>query len=472
MLTSRTSSLIISLLAALALAGCGDDSADTDSGVDGSVETTDSGTLDASLDASAVDAAISDELGDRTDYDALTLTSADAYASSEADVSLEAMEYSSSASDESAVAVTPGGTLTLAHTQALKTGGDTSSDDNSNFYGLNAGVLVRASSSTSSYAAGNASSLAMTDCTVSTAAEGANGVFAFGEGATATLDHVTIATTGNSSRGVDATYGGSVSISNSIISTLGDHCGALATDRYESADAPSITASNVYATTAGDGSPGIYCTGTFIVSDSTLIATGSEAAAIEGKNSITLVDTNITGNAKWGVIVYQSTSGDSSLGTGSFSATGGSITNQYAEGPLFFVCDTAAEISLSGTTLSNASDILLATSSAAAASGCGIANVNTDWGSLGGTVTFSASAQTLAGDILVCDSSSALTMTLATSSFAGAINAENVDAVVSLTLDAESTWEVTGDSYLSELVNEGTLSGTGAVFVAGTQVYP
>lgn len=91
--------------------------------------------------------------------------------------------------------------------------------------------------------------------------------------------------------------------------------------RRENSSPSTIIADNVTGNTDGDGSPGIYSTGTFSVSDSHLTATGSEAAAREGLNSITLTNSDITGSKKWGVLIYQSTSGDAPVGMGTFDMT-------------------------------------------------------------------------------------------------------------------------------------------------------
>ncbi len=363
-----------------------------------------------------------------------------------------------------------GGSLALTNCKVTKTG-ETADREKSGFYGFNAGVLASSSSQTASYSGtGTASAISMTDCTVTTSASGANGAFAFGEDAVVTLDHVTITTTGtDNSRGVDATYGGTVNISNSKISTRGGSCAALATDRYDRYEAPKINATNCVGTTAGTGSPGIYCTGTFKVADCTLTATGSEAAVIEGFNSITLTDTNISGAKKWGVMIYQSMSGDSSVGTGTFKMTGGALTNN-STGPLFFVCNTAAVIELTGATLTNASSDTLLWATTAAAGSAVDSNVNKDWGTKGGTVTFTATDQTLTGNIKLQESSSSITLSLVKSSLSGAVNPTDTGTAV-LTLDSDSSWEVTGNSYLSNLTNNGTITGTGKVYVNGTAVY-
>lgn len=407
-------------------------------------------------------------IGDRTDYTSVTLTSGGTYASDTSGVENEYYSYTSTESDTPAIKVASGGSLTLTYSYITKTG-DTSSTENSGFYGFNSGVLASSSSSSSSYSGTDeTTTLTMTDCTIETDASGANGAFAFGEDATVTLDHVTIVTTGDSnSRGVDATYGGTVVITDSTISTQGGSCAALATDRYDNANAPTIIATNVEGTTAGSGSPGIYCTGTFTVTDSILTATGSEAAVIEGLNSITLNNTDISGSEKWGVMIYQSMSGDSSIGTGTFEMTDGTLTNNYSEGPLFFICNTDAVIDLAGATLVNTSDMLLVAGKASTASNY-IDNVNSSWGTSGGIVTFTAEDEELIGDIILCDSSSSIDLTLTNSSLSGAVNAEN-NGTADLTIDADSTWEVTGTSYLNSLTNYGTITGTGTLYVDGSE---
>ena len=134
-------------------------------------------------------------------------------------------------------------------------------------------------------------------------------------------------------------------------------------------------------------------------------------------------------------------------------------------GPMFFVCNTTTVIELDGATLNNNSDTLLWATTAAAGSAVD-SNVNPDWGNLGGTAAFTATNQTLEGDIDLEESGSSIELELINSSFSGAINSGNT-GTADLILDADSTWEVTGDSYLSSLTNHGTITGTGTVYVNG-----
>jgi len=164
-------------------------------------------------------------------------------------------------------------------------------------------------------------------------------------------------------------------------------------------------------------------------------------------------------------------SGDSSVGTGTFSMNGGTMSNGYSGGPAFFVCNTEAVINLTGATIVNSSDMLLVAGNASAASDV-ISNVNEDWGTAGGEVTFTATDQALEGDIILCDTSSSIDLTLTNSTLEGAINSDNIDCTAELTISSGSTWTVTGNSYLSSLTNNGTIAGSGHVYVGGTQVYP
>lgn len=414
------------------------------------------------------------EVGDRTDYASASLSSGGTYsAGTSSDDPIEYYQYSSSSADVPAVKVEPGGGLVLRHSKLTKSGDTVLGMEGSGFYGYNAGVLVSSSNKQTEYSESNKStSLTLTDCTIETTSIGSNGAFAFGQGAVVTLDHVTIKTTGdNNARGVDATYGGTVNVSNSLISTQGGSCAALATDRYNGATAPKINASNVVGTTAGTGSPGIYCTGTFVVEDSDLTATGSEAVVVEGLNSVTLTNTNVSGTKKWGVMVYQSMSGDAANGTGSFSMSGGTLTNSFADGPAFFVCDTDAIITLTGAAIVNSSDMLLVAGKASTAATY-LDNVNSSWGKLGGNVVFTATDQTLEGEIIICDSSSSIELTLSNSTYVGALDTQNLSGSNKVTLDSGSTWEVTGDSYIASLTNNGgTITGSGHLFVNGEQVH-
>jgi hypothetical protein len=429
----------------------GDDGSSSDTGDDG--DTTDTGDTNGPPDMGD-GGAPPDMEGGPTDSGGTDIDKTGAYEQDGGTVTESAKTYAATETDESAVYVYGSGIYTLDDGTLSKTG-ETSSDADSNFYGNNAIVLAEGEST-----------ITLTGCSLTADSEGSNGAFAYGEGSSVILDDCDISTTGHSSRGVDATYGGIIDISNSTISTQGNHCAALATDRYENNDPPTIIAADVVGTTAGEGSPGIYCTGTFSVSDCNLTATGSEAAVIEGMNTILLTNSNIEGAVKWGVFIYQSMSGDSSEGMGTFDMTGGSITSK-STGPVFMVCNTEATIYLEDVDITTSGDVLIR----ATDSSSGDANINSDWGTAGGDVTFNATDQALVGTISINEKSS-LDMTLSgTSTLSGDVADD--DGEVNITLEDSARWTATGDSYVNSLDGV-TFSGSTPVNVdagSGITIY-
>ena len=344
--------------------------------------------------------------------------------------------YTASNEDQSGVYVTEGGSLTLNNV-TVPTSGNTSSDGNSSFFGLNAGVL-----------AASASTITMNGGSISTTSTGANGAFATGEGTTVNLSEVTINATGDGGHGVMATLGGSMNLTNVDMTTSGAHSAPIATDR----GGGTINAAGGILTTSGQDSPCYYSTGTLTIESSTCIATGSESVVIEGANAVNLTDSSLTSSIadKWGVMIYQSFSGDAQGSDGIFTMTGGSLAHTGANGPLFYVTNTTGTITLKGVDVSAASGILVK------------AEGNDRWGTIGsngGTVVLVADGQTLNGS-LVADEISSITATLQNgSSLTGAINADNTAREINLTLDSSSTWTITADSYISCLSDADGISG-------------
>ena len=241
---------------------------------------------------------------------------------------LQGQKLTTAKADENALLVRNGGSLVLQDAVLQKTGDSTRVDD-SNFSGCNA--IVLSSNST----------IKLRQVELASAAEGANAIFSTGKNSQIVADHVKIHTTAGSSRGLDATYGGTITASDVDIVTEGAHCAALATDRGEG----TVTVSRGTLMTFGEGSPCVYSTGAIRAVDSRGIASRSEIAVVEGKNSIELQNVELTGSVKHGVMLYQSFSGDAGTGTASFKATGSRLTN-LSTGPMFYVTNTKAQAQL------------------------------------------------------------------------------------------------------------------------------
>jgi hypothetical protein len=327
---------------------------------------------------------------------------------------------------QSVVVVLEGGSMTVTGTVLEKTG-DSSDPDQSNFTGMNAAALA------------SGGTLVLENVQINTRAEGANAVFSTGKNSLITVRGIKIRTAGNSSRGLDATYGGTIHASDADITTEGAHCAALATDRGEG----TVTVNGGTVSTSGEGSPVIYSTGTISASNLRGKASGSEIAVIEGKNSITLDGCSLQGAGTQGIMLYQSFSGDAGEGTSVFTAKNSSFTSS-SSGPFFYVTNTDAAADVSSCTFVYPSGILVKVAGNDGSRGWG------EQGSNGGTFRLSAHDQKLDGDI-VCDSISSMDFVLASGAvYTGAVNSAKQGAV-SVTIEKNAVWNVTGDSYLSSL---------------------
>ena len=312
--------------------------------------------------------------------------------------------------------------------------GNTTNDDNSNFRGQNAVVLVTGGSQTS-----------IKDSNITSNSIGSNAVFATGEGSVINVENTNIHTKGDSSRGLDATYKGTVNGKNLTITTEGAHSATLATDRGEG----TITAEAAKLTTSGAGSPVIYSTGNITANNVNGVANKSEIGVVEGKNSITLTNSNVTGYHDNGFMLYQSFSGDAESGIARLKAENNTLTT-HGTGAFIYVNNTTAETDLTANTILMPNTTTLV--KAAADSRWGKDGEN------GGHLTLRASNQELSGNI-VADSISTVALDMTNgSSLVGAINTDNTAKEVTLKLSKDSTWTLTGDSYVKSLTNEDTTS--------------
>ena len=151
---------------------------------------------------------------------------------------LSEQTLSSTTADQSVVYITQSG-ISIVNSKINKESGDSSNIENSEFYGVNAAVLV------------NGGELTMTGGTVTTAAQGANSLCATNGGKVSITDTEIISTAQSSARGLHATYGGEITANNVKISSTGGSCANLATDRGEG----TVTCTGCTLSTAGAGSP-------------------------------------------------------------------------------------------------------------------------------------------------------------------------------------------------------------------------
>ena len=374
------------------------------------------------------------------DYTALHEYTEDADVSGESFLSEEA--------DENAVLVTDGADVTLTDMKIIRDSDDSSGGDSASFYGIGAAVLATDGTVT------------VADSEITTDADGGAGVFAYGNG-TAVVSDTKIATSGGASGGIHVAGGGTLTAKNLTVTTEGQSSAAIRSDR--GGGTMEVTGGSYRS--SGKGSPAVYCTADITVNDAELEATGSEAVCIEGRNSLTLTNCDLTGNmpdddqndCTWNVIVYQSMSGDSEEGNGTFSMTGGTLTAK--NGGMFYTTNTESTIELTDVEINYADDseFLLRCTGNNNARGWGRA------GSNGADCVFTANEQELKGNVIY-DSISTLEMTLENGSiWTGTfVDDESCagsggDGTVSLTVDRDSSWIVTEDCSLTSLTCKGTV---------------
>ena len=265
--------------------------------------------------------------------------------------------YLSTVADQNALLIDTSDFVSITVPAVSKTG-DSDGGDKCSFYGLNAAVLVKGGSTT-----------VIAGGMVTSDANGANGVFCYGgnggqngasgDGATVMISGTVITTTGDGSGGIMTTGGGVTKATNLNVFTSGQSSAAIRTDRGGGA----VTVDGGTYTTNGLGSPAIYSKADISAANASLVSNLSEGVVIEGKNSITLTNVDLTanntqcyGNAAFldTVLIYQSMSSDADRGTSRFAMTGGSLTNK--NGHVFHVTNTNAVIDLCDVTIVNTDD--------------------------------------------------------------------------------------------------------------------
>jgi hypothetical protein len=383
--------------------------------------------------------------------------------------------YVSSTADENALLIDTSDSVTVSNPTVTKSG-DSDGGDNCNFYGINSGIMVK-----------GGGTVTITGGKVETTADGANGVFSYGgnggqngaegDGTTVIIKDTEINTTGNNAGGIMTTGGGVTKAENLTITTSGRSSAAIRTDR----GGGTVTVTGGRYTTSGLGSPAIYSTADITVSDAELVSNLSEGVCIEGKNSVTINNSNLTanntemnGNATFldSIMIYQSMSGDADSGTSSFTMNGGTLTSK--SGHVFHVTNTNAIINLNGVTIKNedSANVLLSV-------------CDDGWSGSQNIATLNADSQILNGTILV-GSNSTLTLNLTNSSgFTGTVSGEITNAkgtsvstevgTVSVTLDETSKWSLTADTYITEfngnaanVINNGYTLYVNGVALEGT----
>ncbi len=389
------------------------------------------------------------------------------------DTEVDGETYSSTGTDENAILVSGGATVTLDNITVTRESSDSTGGDNSSFYGVGAAILT---TDGTTY---------ISDADISTDSAGGAGVFAYGDG-TVYVSDSTITTNQDTSGGIHVAGGGTLYAWDLTVETNGESAAAVRSDR----GGGTMVVDGGSYTSNGTGSPAIYSTADITINDATLTATGSEAVCIEGLNSLRLFDCDLTGSMSddsqndctWNVILYQSMSGDSEVGNSTFEMQGGSLTAK--NGGMFYTTNTESTFTISDVdiTYANDSEFFLKCTGNSNERGWGSS------GSNGADCLFTAIDQEMEG-LIIWDTISELDFYMTDgSTLTGAIEDDESnagsggDGYCNVYIDESSKWIVTGDSVLTALYCEGTITdasgntvtikGTdGTVYVSGTSSY-
>ena len=389
------------------------------------------------------------------------------------DTSLDGDSIASSGTDENAVLVDSGANVSIKNATITRDSEESTGGDDSSFYGVGAAVLATD---------GTAS---VSDTTITTDAKGGAGLFAYGDGTIYAADS-TITTQQDTSGGIHAAGGGTLYAWDLDVTTNGQSSAAIRSDR---GGGTMVVDGGTY-TSNGVGSPAVYCTANIAVNNATLTANGSEAVCIEGLNSLHLFNCALSGNmddddqndCTWGVIVYQSMSGDSEVGNSTFQMTGGTL--KTGNGGLLYTTNTECTLTLDSVDITYApdSEFFLRCTGNDNQRGWGQS------GSNGSDCLFTAINQEMQGDV-IWDSISDLDFYITDNSvLTGAFVDDETYAgnggngYCNVYLEEGCTWTVTGDSTVTSLESEGDIVDTdgktvsvvgtdGTVYVEGDSAY-
>ncbi|MBQ7216561.1 MAG: putative Ig domain-containing protein, partial [Synergistaceae bacterium] len=249
--------------------------------------------------------------------------------------------------------------------------------------------------------------------------------------------------------------------------TSGDYSPVL---KVYSADAKTATANHLTVQNSelyshGQNSPVLYSTGKVTITASIMSADCSAGVVVDDNGQVTITTTSMDLDHTYtptnknidhpAILIGSSNSGDAA-----FTMTGGHITTD--KGDIFSVTGTKAAVTISGVKIINkdsSANLLKAASGNSTTS----------------TVTFSATDQSMTGNITAASGSTVSATISGNSVLAGSVNKGNPNGQVSLVLESNANseapvWYLTANSYVTSLTNHGTIIASSyKLYVNGSQ---
>ncbi len=379
------------------------------------------------------------------------------------DETVDGVEMGSTNGGENVIHVYNGATAWITNS-SFTNEGEGSGGDAASFYGVGATLFV------------SDGEMYVSDVDIASTTAGGTGVFAYDTGV-AYVSGLTFTSTEGASGGLHVAGGGTLYAWDcDIVTSASASAAAIRSDR---GGGTMVIDGGSYITEGGTGA--VYVTADITVHDAYLRTDGSEAVAIEGKNTIRLFDCSLEGNMLetavndnrvWNIIVYQSMSGDADVGTSEFDMIDGELTTHA--GPVLLNTNTSSYITFKDVDVTYGDDTTywLQVTGNSSSRTWGTAGDN------GANCIFSAYEQDMQGDVLYDTISNLDFYMLDESVLTGAMLCDDEynggysgDGVMNMYISADSVWNVTGDSVITgTLYCEGSIVNATVVDASGKTV--
>ena len=325
--------------------------------------------------------------------------------------------------DESVVCATNGTKLSLSSMRLNKTAGASTINNGSKRNGVNAVAL-----------AFSGSQLSMYNCNIVSHVASADAIAAVGNGSVVVADEPNITTSRDNAACLNVYDGAKATITDARVSTSSLSCPAFLAQR-----GGTINVTNATGELRGTDSPIAYSSGNINISGGRILTFNSHIATVNGAGKLYMDEVLYYGYKYYGFQLYYNGKDTQNSGTGLLDIKNSTIV--IAEGPMFYVTNSSAEVNLEKVKFGFAKNAPLAQIEAG------------DWGESGnngGHLTLKATDQKLEGDIEV-DAISSVSFEMNDKvSYKGAINSGK-NGVASVVMKNGSSWTVTSDSYLESI---------------------
>lgn len=350
------------------------------------------------------------------------------------------LKEESNTNDTSVIQVSNGATYTATNLELNKTSGTTTDIESSMYYGLNSAFIAK-----------DNSNVILNNSSITTKSDYSTAFFITGMSTTATLTNISLLTENQYSNGLAISESSAINASKVNITTKGQNSSAIKTITNNS----EVIIDDSTILTEGNKSPIFEIKGKVEATNIIATSTNSNIAVLENSSSLSIIESElitssyyIDENFSSAFFLYKSNSktasndsGNSDLTIKDSKITVNKDSQVYQSAPLFYITNTTSVINITNTDINYGSNTLIKVSQ------------NEKYGDIednGGEVNFTATDQTLKGNIIV-DEISSIRFNLNNSSYKGQINGNDESKNVHVTLDKKAEWTLTGDSYLNTL---------------------